>query len=479
MGTSTESSSSGRLRSIAPPPPTEPWPHEIWTLEPLGPELGIAFWRMLRRARMWSVTPADARRSLAVSLPEEACRRLGDACVHAPELVDAFGLFALSIRSPEAVEPRHLADASRRICRWAEERSHLPTAALFAEAAASIDPDSAELASDAARLCRQVASFGRAASWYERAFGLAVRTRDRQEVVKALLGYGNLMKDIGEFEKARVVFERVARRALHTGRRRVAAEAHHSLLTLAAESGMFQAAVRHLRKALDYYPVHHPFIPYLVHDFSFVLVRNRYYGLAVGPLAHLLSVIQKPHEQVLVYGTLARAAGGIRSRQQYLDAEEAFSGYRGSTSSSQRPRSTGLPKAPGRSAIGARPSPMPPLLLPLRALGRTAPSSESPKSSLNPSPSGFLLPWRWILKVGKESSSSCSAYLAGYAHGKPRTGQLPMPCVRLRPSSPYRRSNRSFRRKSFPPWCSRSCCRWTGGRFRTWNRCRTTGLREP
>jgi tetratricopeptide (TPR) repeat protein len=324
MGTLTESSSSGRLRSIAPPPPTEPWPHEIWILEPLGPELGIAFWRMLRRARMWSMTPADARRSLAVSVPEEACRRLGDACVHAPELVDAFGLFALSIRSPEAVEPRHLVDASRRICRWAEARSHLPTAALFAEAAASINPDSAELASDAARLCRQVASFGRAASWYERAFGLAVRTRDRQEVVKALLGYGNLMKDIGEFEKARVVFERVARRALHTGRRRVAAEAHHSLLTLAAESGMFQAAVRHLRKALDYYPVHHPFIPYLVHDFAFVLVRNRYYGLAVGPLTHLLSVIQKPHEQVLVYGTLARAAGGIRSRQQYRDAEEAI-----------------------------------------------------------------------------------------------------------------------------------------------------------
>jgi tetratricopeptide (TPR) repeat protein len=273
---------------------------------------------------MWSTTGADARGSLAVSVPAEACRRLGDACIHAPELVDAFGLFALSIRSPEAFEPRHLADACRRICQWAEERSCLPAATLFAEAAASVDPGSPALAPDAARLCRQAARFERAASWYERAFGLAVRTRSRAEAVRALLGYGNLMKDLGEFEKARLVFERVARRALNTGRRRVAAEAHHSLLTLAAESGTFGAAVRHLRKALDYYPVHHPFIPYLVHDFAFVLVRNRHYGLAVGPLAHLLTVIRKPHEQVLVYGTLARAAGGIRSRNQYREAEEAI-----------------------------------------------------------------------------------------------------------------------------------------------------------
>lgn len=87
---------------------------------------------------------------------------------------------------------------------------------------------------------------------------------------------------------------------------------------------MFQAAVRHVRKALDYYPVHHPFIPYLLHDFTFVLVRNRHYSLAVAPLVQLLSVIRKPHERVLVYGTLARAAGGIRSQQHYGDAAEAI-----------------------------------------------------------------------------------------------------------------------------------------------------------
>ncbi|HEX2092748.1 MAG TPA: tetratricopeptide repeat protein [Longimicrobiaceae bacterium] len=264
------------------------------------------------------------RRTLVVPDPSEACRRLGNACIHVPELVDAFGTFALFIRTPEAVGSFQLTEACRRVYEWAENRSHLEIAALFAEAAAIMDPQSPTQAYDAARLNRQTARFDGAAHWYERALGLAIRTKNRGAVINALLGYGNLMKDLGQFAKARTYYERVAQRALNTGRRRVAAEAHHSLLTLAAETGMFRAAIRHVRKALDYYPLHHPYIPYLVHDFAFVLVRHRFFALAIGPLLHLLSVIQRPHEQVLVYGTIARAAGGLRRRDQYADAAEAI-----------------------------------------------------------------------------------------------------------------------------------------------------------
>lgn len=311
----------GRLRSILPPPHLRRWPTEIEFLEGVAPELAIALWRMLRRTYLWAAVSPENRKSLALPDPAEAGERLANACAYAPMLLETFGTFALMGREPGAVTSQQLAMACRHVQLWAEEHVSLDVAALFAEAAAAADPDAPGLAFDAGRLCRRAAHHGRAAAWYLRALSLAVRRQSHQEVIKALLGYGNLMKDLGRRDEARVYYERAARRAAGAGRRRQAAEAHHALLTLAAEAGMYPSACRHVRKAIENYPIRHPLVPYLIADFSYVLLQNRHFDFALGPLVHLLSVLRKPAEQAMVYASVARATGGLRNHQRYRKAE--------------------------------------------------------------------------------------------------------------------------------------------------------------
>lgn len=312
---------SRRLRTITPPPPFLGWAREAASLDGVDPELGLAFWRVLRRVRAWAETPPGGRERLFGAGQEEARERLGVACAHAPSLVEALGTFALLVRAPGEVEPRRLSEACRQVHAWAEERSLLPVAMLFAEAAAYADPDDPARANDAGRMCRRAAEDERASSWYHRGYGLGVRRQDPTETIRAQIGYGNLMKDLGQYDEARKFLERAARRAINTGRRRQAGEAHHDLLAIAAEVGTYAEAERHVRRALNLYPIQHPRIPYLTHDFAFVLIRHRFYRYALTLLDRLVPIIRRP-ERILLHSTLAWAAGGT-SRASVFDGAES------------------------------------------------------------------------------------------------------------------------------------------------------------
>jgi tetratricopeptide (TPR) repeat protein len=292
------------------------------SLEEAGPELAVAFWRVLRKVRAWAETPPEGRAGLFAINKKEACERLGAACGLAPALVEAFGTFSVLVRAPGRVDARQLAEACHQVHEWAEERSLIEVAMLFAEAAAFADPDDPAWANDAGRMCRRAAKDERAASWYHRGYGLGARFDTQEEVIRAQIGYGNLMKDLGQHDEARKFLERAARRAIYTGRKRQAGEAHHDLLAIAAEVGTYAEAERHVRRALNLYPLQHPRLPYLIHDFTFVLIRNHYFTHALSVSNHLLGAISKPQDLILVYGTVARAAGGARQRHQFEQAEK-------------------------------------------------------------------------------------------------------------------------------------------------------------
>jgi len=171
-------------------------------------------------------------------------------------------------------------------------------------------------------MCRRAAEDERASSWYHRGYGLGVRRNDPTETIRAQIGYGNLMKDLGQHEEARKFLERAARRAINTGRRRQAGEAHHDLLLMSAETEDFFAALRHTRLSLNYYPLNHPRIPYLVHDFAFLLIRLGDFASALSQLGKLKSLLQKPEEQMLLFSSIAWAAGGCGERDVFDDAEQ-------------------------------------------------------------------------------------------------------------------------------------------------------------
>jgi tetratricopeptide (TPR) repeat protein len=227
------------------------------------------------------------------------------------------------LREPESLDVRQLASACHDVYAWADAKGLKHTAVHFAEAAAYADPRDAARANFAARTSRRVLFKQRAALWYARAHKLAVASRNQREAVYALLGYGTMMKDAGNFEEARKAFERGARRATSTHRRREAAEAYHDLLALALEQRRLARAELYARKALWLYPVRHARFPALAYDVAFLLVLRGHYTAAAGVLDQAAPAIARLDERALVLSALAWAAGGAGWNTRRTEAEEA------------------------------------------------------------------------------------------------------------------------------------------------------------
>lgn len=310
----------GRLHTITPPPRGVGWACELAMLKVVGGDLSLEFFRMLRKLRIWAEAPAQERAGLFGATSGQVRQRLGLACSQAPELVEVFGVFAQLVRAPETIQASQLAEACHLVCQWAEERALLEVAMIFAEAAATAEPDSPARANDAGRICRRTARHEQASVWYHRGFGLGVRAKNQKETIRAQLGYGILMRELGRHAEARKFFVRAAQRAVNEGLGRQAGEAHHDLLTIAAEVGTLQEAETHFRKALEFYPLNAPQLPYLVHDFAFVLIRHRLYSFALSVLERLTPLIAGP-DRILLHSSIGWAAGGARRFDRFQVAE--------------------------------------------------------------------------------------------------------------------------------------------------------------
>jgi tetratricopeptide (TPR) repeat protein len=311
-----------------PPVPIAPaWTEEITALEKVSDDLAVCLFRALRNVRLWAGTDPERRKALFHLPSPVTLESLADACIRAPQLIEAFGTFAFLLRCPGRISSIQLAEACTQVYEWAEARSLLQTGMHFAEISAVVDPEHPTYAINAGWMCRRSAVLERAAIWYERAYLLAVqfRRRDltlsRKESIRALVEYGALLKDQGREEEARDYYKRAARRAERTGRRRQAAVVQHYLFSLAADKGDFVAGQEHLEQALNLYPVRDVRIPHLAHDLSFLLVRQRHYSLSLSLLEKLSPVFERPEEQLLVDSTIAWAAAGAGRRQRFEDAE--------------------------------------------------------------------------------------------------------------------------------------------------------------
>jgi tetratricopeptide (TPR) repeat protein len=284
----------------------------------------LVLWRVLRQVRLWQGVPAAERAEQ--ELPLFVARRLDEARARAPELAGALEVFGALFRRPRSVGNGALADACQRVYEWAEMGYRLELAVCFAEAAASADPGSPARANLAARICRRAALHESAAQWYLRGFKLAVQAKDRDESLRALLGYGGLMYSLGKYDEARRFFERAATRAARTGRRRQAGEAEHDLLGIASDTGTYAEGERHATRALAFYPVRHPRIPHLVHDFAVLLLRHGRYATALGLLHRVLPLVRTPEVRVIVWSNLGYAAASLGQREPYEDARQQVLG---------------------------------------------------------------------------------------------------------------------------------------------------------
>jgi tetratricopeptide (TPR) repeat protein len=304
-----------RFRTFYPPP--DPLPaHAL--LGDLDDPLARILWRAARDVVDWSAAP-DCRDSHGLSAEVATSYResLAYAMDHTPELAEAMGAFGALRLSPRLAQLSHVARACERVYEWAERRGMHETALLFAETWARVDPDNPIASNAAGRAARRTAHVHRAEIWFDRAHKLAARFKNRREKIRALIGHGGLLRELGRHAEARRLFLDAARLAESTRRHRQAAEVQHELLTIAAETGSYQEAEHYMRAALREYPVHHRAVPWLAHDWAFFLVRLSLYDEARVLLEAIRPHIARRDLQVVVEGTLGRALAACGQREGY------------------------------------------------------------------------------------------------------------------------------------------------------------------
>jgi tetratricopeptide (TPR) repeat protein len=294
-------------RKVVPPPPT--WPRgEATILRELRGPAGITLWQLARDVRLWSSTEVGQRRGL---FRAENGLPVRSALLEAPELGEPVERLLALVRYPDLVEPTDVAAAAAEIASWAEDRELLVTALEYAEAAALADPASAAYAIHAGRIARRVGENNRGAAWYQRAIGVA--RGDHDAYIRAQLGYGGVLFQIGNYDQARRAFRRASRLAVKYGRRGLAAQANHDLLSIACDAGSYEQGAAAARNALERYPIRHPRLPHLAHDYAYLLMRNQYHAAAIPLLRKVLGLVN-PHERIVVCGTLARSAAALGDR---------------------------------------------------------------------------------------------------------------------------------------------------------------------
>jgi tetratricopeptide (TPR) repeat protein len=300
------------------PAPRPQIPYDL--LGCLQEPLSLLLWHALRNVSTWAEDVPSSGLFPPLRPVDRELFSAGER--QAPSLSAPLAIFSRLRETPEQVTGEELATACSTVAEWAMERGLALTAAQFIEAAAYSCPTEARWANRAGRVCRRAGEHSRSAVWYERGFHLAVRSQNREEAIRALLGYGGLLYAIGAYEQARPMFARAVRRAARTGRSKQAAEAEHDLMTIASEIGTYRQGASHLRRALRHYPVHHWRIPYLVHDFAYLLIQSRFYTPALPLLNHAAVFITAPPEQALVMSAISRAAAGAGRYAEYCGFRE-------------------------------------------------------------------------------------------------------------------------------------------------------------
>jgi hypothetical protein len=304
--------------SAAPPAPLERAAFSV--LESQNDAIDLALWQVLRDVLLWARTPTDFRLRLfrvPGDVVRERIQAAGDA---APLLVDPLAVLTRVRLLPGQVAPERIAAACQLVTDWAERSGLHAIATHFAEASAYVEPENPQWAVRAGYITRAAGGtemLGRSEAWHLRAYTLAVQQRNEEVALRSLTSAGALMKDKGEYGRARRFYHRAARRAKRSGRKRQAAVALHYSFALAAETGHLRIAVRDANGALRYYPLHDERIPALAHDVAFLLVQNHHHGTALRLVEGLAERAAGVSIIGALYGITARAAAGAGHSSSY------------------------------------------------------------------------------------------------------------------------------------------------------------------
>jgi len=284
-------------------------------------DLGVVLWRSMRNVMIWAYTPAGRRAGLFD--PAAADARAAELARMAPdaELLAPLSVIVALLESPERVEVPRLVNACRRVALWAEARGALGTALDFAQAAALAQPDAASLAFAVGRLARRRAEYDRAESWYTRAIVQGRQSGDWRSYALAFSGLGNMYVQRGNYPKARRAHIRTLRAARRHGLADLQGDAYHALFALQIETGAGPEADVLAARAFEAYGPAHPKVARLGYDVAYHWALRGLFAGALSVAEALVPHFEAPAERALVFGLLARAAGGAGARASFERAE--------------------------------------------------------------------------------------------------------------------------------------------------------------
>ncbi len=286
----------------------------IWAaMKGIDDELASALFWLARRVRDVAYRPPDGTipwreasvvRAAAAGVSEISA----DLLVLAQQKLDADGrLDAAAI-------------ACQRIAKWAAGQGMREVALNFAGSAVALLPLSARRAYEAGRLHRILGAVDEAEVLYSRAVSLTRRQQSRV-YVRGHLGLGHIHNGRGDLEGAAAHFAAAARAAAKAGEKWLAGLTEHDLFLLAVEKEDYDAALAHAINAFEWLGPHHEQVPWLGHDFCFMLVQLRAYGLAMPLLETVMAKDLSPAYMVIGWSTLARTAAALGNVARFHDAE--------------------------------------------------------------------------------------------------------------------------------------------------------------
>jgi tetratricopeptide (TPR) repeat protein len=289
----------------------------------------LVMWQLARDIALWG--SADAERRATLFVPGAHARwteQLEGAGLDAG-LEASLRAAAEVLRSPETVTEEELTAACRAVAQWADEREMLGTALAFVQAGAVASPRDAALGYQVGLLARRRAEYPRAESWFRRVIGLGRQAKDWDSYARAFLGLANLYIQRGNYPAARRFLIRCLRAARRHGFRELQAMAYHDLMGIAAKTEQFAEANDLARMAFRAYGPRHPRLPELASDVGVLWLLRGEFAASLDTLRAAHPHIAHPCDQLLSWGNIARAAGGVGDRALFDEAWDQIWSYAG------------------------------------------------------------------------------------------------------------------------------------------------------
>lgn len=287
-------------------------------LDEVEPPLGVTLWQRWRDVYLWCLVLPEERAGLfaehgsEIRLPLHLVDPAGEK-----DLSRALRDFAYLTAYPERVDAETVAQACITVADWAYQRGCVVTEELFAELAARVRPEDADLALYAGRVARRKADFARAVQWFRRALRLARLANDPAARISGYLSWGILEEQRGNIDDARKFFTKAWRAARRAKLRRSEAAARQNLLVM-YDSLTVEEGQEHAVAALRGYGPHDERIPALAHDTATLWLWHGYFDVALPLLQKVLPSIERQGERVQIVANLARAAGALDMHDLFM-----------------------------------------------------------------------------------------------------------------------------------------------------------------